>query len=103
MKKNELLKNFEHDFTKSRGALAEIIENNRIITSQLMHDLSSGDFKRIEEFVMLNQMVLDGVKASNDLYKQAVDILKNVEKLPEKNEEKKTSKIDELMKALNED
>ena len=100
MKRNEFVKNFEADFKVSKGALSEVIEHNRIITSQLMQDLSSGDFKRIEEFVMINQMVLDGVKASNDLYKQALDILKNIDKLPEEEIKEKSSKLEEIMKSL---
>jgi len=100
MKKGDFVKNFEEDFKKSKGALAEIIEHNRIITNTLMQDLNAGDFKRIEEFVMLNQMVLDGVKASNDLYKQALDILKNIDKIPEKELKEKSSKLEEIMKTL---
>ena len=98
------LEKFEEDFNLTRGALKEVLEHNRVIDSHLVQDLLEGDMKRIEEHIMISQMILDSVKASNELYKQSVDILKNVEKLPkeEKKEEKKSSILDKLMSDLSE-
>ena len=97
MKKEEMLKKFEEDFAKSRGALQEIIDHNRQVDSMIVLDLSNQNFERLEEHIELSKLILDGVKNMNELYKQSVDVIKSAEKLPEKNDKPKTSVLEKLM------
>ena len=99
----ELLK---EDFFKARGALSEIIDHNRIIDSQLLQDLTQGDFKKLEEHIEISKMIIEGVKAFNELYKQNLENIKRLETLPESSSEKESpesSKLLEIMKSLEED
>jgi mevalonate kinase len=99
--KKQLSKKFEQDFSKSRAALEEIIDHNRNIDSHLVNDLIQGDFKKLEEHIEISKLILDGVKASNELYKQSIDILKNLEGMG--GEETKKSSLADIMKSLDED
>ena len=103
MKKEELLKKFEDDFRKSRAALEEVIDHNRNIDAQLVNDLMEKDFRVLEEHIEISKLIIDGVKNSNELYKQSIDILKNMEKIPEKDDKPKESILDKLMKEDEED
>ena len=97
MKKDELLEKFSEDFDKQRGALTEIVSHNRKISNTLLEDMEGHNFKSLEEFVELNKLILDGVKALTSLYSEVPKILKSTQDL---NEEGKKSSINlnELMK-----
>ena len=97
--KKDFLKNHKEDFLNTRGALREIIDHNRRIDSMIVQDLEQYDFKKLEEHIEITKLILEGVKATNDLYKQSVDILKNAESIPEAKAEKK-SVLSDIMKDL---
>jgi mevalonate kinase len=99
--KKQISKKFEEDFNKSRAALEEIIDHNRSIDAQLVNDLSQGDFKKLEEHIEISKLILDGVKATNELYKQSIDILKNLDNIPGKEEKKST--LSDIMKTLDDE
>ena len=90
MDKKELQNWFENDFKKSKGALNEIIDHNRHVDAIILEDLKLGNFKSLEEHMVISQLILDSVKATTELYKHASGIIENINKL----EEKKTSKVD---------
>ena len=90
MTKQELMEWFERDFKTSKGALNEIIDHNRVIDLQIVEDLKIGNFKSLEEHMVINQLILDSVKATTELYKQASGIIESIDKL----EDKKKQKID---------
>jgi poly-beta-hydroxyalkanoate depolymerase len=100
--KKQLNKKFEEDFNKSRAALEEIIDHNRNIDSHLVNDLIQGDFKKLEEHIEISKLILEGVKATNELYKQSIDILKNINNIPEQEKEKK-SVLADLMKDMDDE
>jgi chemotaxis regulatin CheY-phosphate phosphatase CheZ len=97
MKKEEFIAKSEEDFRKSRGALEEVIEHNRNIDAQLVNDLMQSDFKKLEEHIEISKLIMDGIKASNELYKQGIEILKNTDKIPDKDNKPKTSVLEKLM------
>ena len=97
--KKDFLKKHKEDFDKSRGALQEIISHNRSVDTMIMQDLEQFDFKRLEEHIEITKLILEGVKATNELNKQSVDILKNAESIPEAKAEKK-SVLADIMKDL---
>jgi len=98
MKKEEMLKKFEEDFAKSRGALQEIIDHNRQVDSMLVLDLSNQNFERLEEHIELSKLILDGVKNMNELYKQSIDVIRSAEKLPEESS-RKSSILEDFLKG----
>jgi len=100
--KDNIIKKFKEDFNKSRGALEEIIEHNRSIDGHLVNDLMQSDFKKLEEHIEISKLILEGVKATNELYKQSIDILKNINNIPEQEKEKK-SVLSDLMKNIDDD
>ena len=59
------------------------------------------DFKKLEEHIEISKLILDGVKASNELYKQSIDILKNLEGMG--GEETKKSSLADIMKSLDDE
>ena len=97
--KKDFLKKHREDFDKTRGALQEIIDHNRTIDAMIVQDLEQYDFKKLEEHIEITKLILEGVKATNDLYKQSVDILKNAESIPDAKTEKK-SVLADIMKDL---
>jgi uncharacterized protein YjaZ len=97
MKKQELLRKFEEDFNRSRGAIQEIIDHNRSIDALLVNDLTQGDFKKLEEHIEISKLIVEGVKSSNELYKQTIDIVKNIEKMSDDKKEEKSSLLDKLL------
>ncbi len=86
MNKEELIEAFQKDFKKSQGALEEVIEHNRRIDNILVEDLAQGDFKKLEEHIEITKLIVDGVKAFNDLYKNVPVVLSAIGEL--KGEEK---------------
>ena len=96
--REELLKKYSEDFRKSRAALEEVIDHNRNIDAQLVNELMESNFTKLEEHIEISKLIVDGVKNTNELYKQSIDILKNMEKIPDKDKGPKESVLDKLMK-----
>jgi len=90
--KKDLLKNFTEDFKKSKGALEEVIDHNRLIDGLLIQDLSEGDFKKLEEHIEITRLIVDGVKSFNELYKNVPSVLESIDKLTDEDDGSKKSK-----------
>ena len=83
MKKDELNDNIESDVNKMRGALLEMISNNRSLNSDLVDQMNSSDFNLIEEYNLLSKSILEAVKALTDIHSQTPKILKGIQEVPE--------------------
>jgi len=97
MKKEELLKNLEEDFNKTRGAISEIIDHNRSIDRDLVEEMSEGDFSRLEEHIEISKLIMDGIKSFNDLYKNMPSSIESIGKIKQ---DKKENKSKDLLKDL---
>ena len=86
MNKKDLLKNFTEDFKKSKGALEEVLDHNRMIDGLLIQDLSEGDFKKLEEHIEITRLIVDGDKSFNELYKNVPSVLESIDKLTDEDE-----------------
>jgi len=99
MNKEELLESLSKDFNKTRGAIAEIIDHNRILDKELVEELITGDYSRLEEHIEISKLIMDGVKSFNELYKNIPNSLESISKIKQdKKENKSKNLLEDLMK-----
>jgi len=96
MNKDKLHKAAEADLKISRGALLEIMENNRIINANIVPSLEEGDFTSLEEYNMLVKNILDAVKTLEQINSSSSDIFTKIEKMQIKG---KGIDLDKLMET----
>ncbi len=82
--KEDLNKALKEDAKKIRGAMREIIENNRIINKDLVEQMINSDFGLLEEYNLLTKSILDAAKVLNDVNAQTPKTIKEIEKIQEK-------------------
>ncbi len=82
--KEDLNKALSEDAKKIRGAMKEIIENNRIINKELVEQMINSDFGLLEEYNLLTKSILDAAKVLNDVNAQTPKTIKEIEKIQEK-------------------
>ena len=97
MKKEELLKSLDEDFSKTRGAILEIIDHNRVIDRSIVEEMSEGDFSRLEEHIEISKLIMDGVKGFNELYKNISNTIEGINKIKT---DKKENKSKDILKEL---
>jgi hypothetical protein len=95
MNKKELKEEFSKDFKKVKGALLEVIQNSRIIASDISESLANEDYANIEEYNMLTTQIINASKNFTDLYTQAPKIIGSIDK--EVKAEKKKIYLEVLM------
>jgi len=99
MNKEELLKSLSKDFDKTRGAITEIIDHNRVLDKELVEELITGDYSRLEEHIEISKLIMDGVKSFNELYKNIPNSLETISKIKQdKKENKSKNLLEDLMK-----
>ncbi len=105
MTKEELLEKFSEDFSKTRGALGELIDHNRTIDSTLVEDLLVGDFEKLEEHIEISKIISNGIKGFNELYRNAPIVLDSINKMPDEGDSKKDDGVSlaDIMSSLGED
>ncbi len=77
-------KALQEDTKKIRGAMREIIENNRIINKDLVEQMIDSDFGLLEEYNLLTRSILDAAKVLNDVNAQTPKTAKEIEKIQDK-------------------
>ena len=87
MKKEKLSTEFEEDQQKIRGALREILSNNRSINHNLVESMVQGDMSQIEEYNLIVKGILDASKILTDLNSVAPKTVKDIDSI--KNEKVK--------------
>ena len=95
MTKKQLREQFSTDFKKVNGALMEIIQTSREVSSKIAEVLVNNDYSSIEEYNMLTNNIINASKQFNDLYTQAPKIIGSIEK--EIKDQKQKVSLDELM------
>lgn len=86
MKKDELKDNISEDVNKLRGAMLELISNNRSLNTELVDQMAAGDFKLLEEYNLLSKSILDAAKVLTDIHAQTPKILNDINKVEDKKE-----------------
>ncbi len=81
MKKEDLKESIEHDVNKMRGAMLEIISNNRSINKELSESLSDGDFSLLEEYNLITKSILDAAKVLTEVHSQTPKIIQEIDKI----------------------
>lgn len=94
MNKDTLKENIETDVDKMRGAMLEIMSNNRTINNNLIEQMNDSDFSLLEEYGLLTKSILDAAKVLTDIHSQTPKILKDIDNVKEK---KPSINLDELM------
>lgn len=100
--KSNVLADFAADLKKSRGALIEVLDHNRVIDKNIVNDLIQGDYTRLEEHIEISKIIMDGVKGFNDLYKNTPQVLDSISKLPDDNKSKAKVSLSDVMGELTE-
>ena len=94
MKKEELKESIEHDVQKMRGAMLELISNNRELNKELVDQMHEADYSLLEEYGIISKGILDAAKILTDIHTQTPKILQEIEKV---HQEKKKIDIQDLM------
>jgi hypothetical protein len=92
--KEELHEEFAEDSLKVRGALREILSNNRSINTKLIDQMTQGDMSQIEEYTMIVKGILDASKLLTEMNSAAPKTVKEIDSI--KNEKAKID-LDALM------
>lgn len=86
MKKEELQESIEHDVNKMRGAMLELISNNRELNKDIIENMSAADYSLLEEYTLISKGILDAAKILTDLHTQTPKILQEIEKVQQQKE-----------------
>lgn len=86
MRKEEIKENIEHDVNKMRGAMLEIISNNRSINKELSEALTDGDFSLLEEYNLITKSILDAAKVLTDVHSQTPKIIQDIDKIEQEHQ-----------------
>jgi len=79
--KQDLRKEVREDLDKVRGALLEIIENNRKINRNIMDELESSDYSLLEELGLLQKGILDSAKILSDIHSAQPKTIKEIDSI----------------------
>lgn len=94
MKKDALKENIEHDVNKIRGALLEIISNNRALNVDLVDQMGTSDYSLLEEYNLLTKSILDAAKILTDVNQTTPKIIKDISNVQD---EKKSIDLNDLI------
>ncbi len=70
-----------NDSLIARGAMRELIENNRAINRDILLGFSNKDFELLEEYTLLSDGILKAAKLLTEINQSTPKIMKDVEKL----------------------
>jgi len=92
--KNDLKDDLESDIDLVRGALKEILANNRKLNSDILEEMGADNFAMLEEYTILQKSILDSAKLLSDIHSARPKTLKDIDELQE---EKKKINLDDLI------
>ena len=92
--KNDLKDELQEDINIARGAMKEIIENNRKLNRDILDDMGTDNFAMLEEYTILQKSILDAAKLLSDIHSVQPKTLKDISNLQD---EKQKINLDELI------
>ena len=92
--KTDLKDDLQKDINIARGAMREIIANNRKLNKDILEEMGQDNFAMLEEYTILQKSILDAAKLLSDIHAAQPKTLKDISNLQD---EKQKINLDELI------
>ena len=81
MDKTKLQDSLERDMDIARGAMIEIIENNRQLGKDIFNTIKDADYNLLEEYASITKNILDASKLLTDIHSAKPKTLKDIDSI----------------------